>query len=140
MSMQSLLTANMSLAKMQVMQSVNTRTQGQIGVLKAEIQLEGGNEKKEEKVKQLTQKSSDLMGSMMEELKNANAQLASPEEDRPSNTDQVEISHKTENTGKEENEEGEGKIQASSAVSYDAEGKKTEKTETKPGEKMDVKA
>lgn len=72
MSMQSILTANMSLAKMQVMQSVHTKTQGQIGVLKAEIHLEGGNEKKEEKVKQLTQKSSELMGSMMEELKNTN--------------------------------------------------------------------
>ncbi len=140
MSMQSLLTASMSLSKMQVMQSVNTKVQGQISVLKAEIKMDGGNYKKEEKVEQLTQKSSELVGSMMEELKNTNTQLTTPEEEKPSNMDQVDISHKTENTGKEEGEEKDGNIQASSAVSYDAEGKKTEKAEAKPGEKMDVKA
>lgn len=140
MSMQSILTANMSLAKMQVMQSVHTKTQGQIGVLKAEIHLEGGNEKKEEKVKQLTQKSSELMGSMMEELKNTNTQLASPEEEKTTNMDQVDLSHKAEDAGKDSEEEKDGKIQDASPATYDAEGKKTETAEAKPGEKMDIKA
>ncbi|MFQ9989901.1 hypothetical protein [Neglectibacter timonensis] len=78
------------------MQSVRSKTQGQIDVLNAEIKQDGGDSKKEEQVNALEEQSANLTGNLMGELSGVNETLkpekepTKPEEDT-SKGDKVRI-------------------------------------------------
>lgn len=141
MSMQSILSASMTLNRMQTMQSLQTQTQGRINVLHAEIKQDGGHdERKENQISELEERSSNIMDSMMDELKDVNETLKPSEDgktgeaEKKPNTDQVDLSHPTEDT------DGEGRtVRAEAAVSYNAEGK-AEAEASPAGKKVDTKA
>ena len=75
MSMQSILSASASMSRIQKMQSVRSKTQGQIDVLNAEIKQDGGDSKKEEQVNALEEQSANLTGNLMGELSGVNETL-----------------------------------------------------------------
>lgn len=141
MSMQSILSASMSLAQMKAGYSAQTQNQGQMNVLKAEIKQDGGNSQKEEKLKALEEKNTKLTETMSKLQEIQNSTKPSEEEEDTSitdtekqpNTDRVDLS--------KPNEEGDGEKAASvqgKAVHYNAQGK-TEAAASSE-KKMDVKA
>lgn len=105
MSMQSLLAASQSIARMQTMQSVRTQIQGTANVLRTESKLDGGNGKKLAQAEALEGKSNDLMEGLMDEVKDVN-EILKPNEDakteeasgeeatakKPPKTDTLELS------------------------------------------------
>lgn len=131
MSMQSILSANASMDRIQMMQSVRTKTQGQINVLNAEIKTDGGNPRKEEQVHELEERSADLTGKFMGELNDVNETLNPDKEpvkpddettktEKNPNTDKVELSKPSD----ESKENTANKIEVTEEVtSYDLAGK-----------------
>lgn len=141
MSMQSILSASMSLGRIQTMHSVQTQNEGRINVLKAEIKQDGGNENKEEQVKALEEHSSNITGSLMDELNEVNEKLT-PSEDsetgeaaKTPNTDKVDLSHR----GEDAEQDGGKAVRSETPVSYNAEGKVNE-TASPSGKQVDSKA
>lgn len=80
MSMQSILAASQSITRMQTIQSARTQMQGTANVLRVESKQDGGNEKKDAKASELEEKSSTMMGDLMEEVSDINETLK-PDED-----------------------------------------------------------
>lgn len=119
MSMQSIMSASMSLNHIQTMQSVRTKTQGQIGVLNAEIKQDGGDPIKEEKVRELEKSSASLTSNLTGELNDINETLK-PENESPKPedeaTDKVELTKPSEGT--QDNKE----IRSETPALYDAAG------------------
>lgn len=140
MSMQSILSASMSLNRIQTMQSIQSQNQGRVNVLKAEIKQDGGHVAyKEEEIEELNERSSNIMDNMMDELGDVNETLKPSEDDKAGesektpNTDKVDLSKPSDGTDEEKAVRGEA------PVSYDAEGKV--KAEASPaGKKVDAKA
>lgn len=145
MSMQSILSASLSLNRIQVVQAAHTKNEGRINVLQAEIKLDNGNEKKEAEVEQLQEKSASIMDTMMDQVKDAQDALNPSEEgkdesvketNKEPNTDKVDLTHSPEAT---EGTTGEVKAAAipSGDATYTAEGK-TEKP-APSGQKVNTK-
>lgn len=145
MSMQSILSASLSLNRIQVVQAAHTKNEGRINVLQAEIKLDNGNEKKEAEVEQLQEKSASIMDTMMDQVKDAQDALNPSEEgkdesvketNKEPNTDKVDLTHSPETT---EGTTGEVKAAAipSGDATYTAEGK-TEKP-APAGQKVNTK-
>lgn len=103
MSMQSILSASQALMKMQTVQSSNTKTQGEISVLKAEIRKDGDHalESKKEKVEELEENVSKTNEDLMDGLNEINGELKPSEENKTDNTETVE-NQKEPNTDKVE--------------------------------------
>ena len=80
MSMQSIMAASQSMARMQTMQSARTQMQGAANVLRTESKLDGGNKAKDAKADALEQKSSNLMGDLMDEVSDVTKTLKPDEE------------------------------------------------------------
>lgn len=146
MSMQSILSASYSLSRAQTTHAVQTHTQGRIGVLKAEIENDGGDKKKEKQVDMLEQKLSDVAGSMMGELNKINEDLKPSEEGKTEeaakkgegkepNTDKIQWSQRPD--GEQEKLPA---VQNDVPVSYDATGNQTAMDPALPGKVLDATA
>lgn len=146
MSMQSILSASLSLNRIQTVQSIHSQNEGRINVLKAEIKLDNGNEKKEAEVEKLQEKSSLIMDTMMDQVNEAQEALNPSEEEKDAsatetkkepNTDKVELSHSPEAMEGTDGEVKAAAVPSGDAV-YTAEGK-TEKP-VPSGKKVNTKA
>lgn len=142
MSMQSILSASMSVSRMQAVQSAQTKVEGRIGVLKAEIKSDGGNEQKEKKVGELEEQAASLTGSLMGDLQEVNESLK-PDEDnkesegvekKPENMDSVELSKRPDGSTPEK------KAVTGDPVTYSPEGEEVKAEAQKTGKQVDVKA
>ena len=144
MSMQSILSASASMSRIQKMQSVRSKTQGQIDVLNAEIKQDGGDSKKEEQVNALEEQSANLTGNLMGELSGVNETLKTekeptkPEEDtskgdKVPDTDQVELSKPSDATIESK------AIRSNAPAIYDAAGEVKEAV-LSPEKRLDIKA
>ena len=80
MSMQSIMAASQSMARMQTMQSARTQMQGSANILRIESKQDGGNAEKLAKAYDLEKKSSNLMGDLMGEITDVNETLKPDEE------------------------------------------------------------
>lgn len=80
MSMQAIMAANQSMARMQAMQSAQAQMQGSANILRIESKLDGGNAAKDADAATLEQQSGDLMGDLMGQLTDVNKTLK-PEDD-----------------------------------------------------------
>lgn len=146
MSMQSILSASLSLTQIQTVQSANTKVQGRINVLKAEIKQDNGNEKKEEEVKGLEEQSSKLMDDLMGNLEEVNSKLdPSKEEDGEktggssstgSNTDKVDLSHKTDG---EASKDASSPVQNAEPTVYQANGEAAPQERTPSGARVNTR-
>lgn len=94
MSMQSIMSASMSLSKLHTMQSASTRTQGRINVLESELKADGGGEKKKEQISALDEKLVSSMSSLMDEINKTNEDLNVSE---PDDTKKIEKEKEKEN-------------------------------------------
>lgn len=138
MSMQSILSASMSLSRLQTMQSLHTQTQGRINVLNAELKQDGGESVyKKDAIDELEERSSNIMNNMMDELDDVNESMKPSEEEKTEgaaekepDTDKVELSRHP--------EAGEKAASVEEPVSYDAEGKAVKAEPS--GKKVDAKA
>lgn len=140
MSMQSLLAASQSMAKMQAMQSARTQMQSTSNILRIESKQDGGDEKKEAQADALDAQASSAMNSLMTEATNVN-EILKPDEDvkteeaskeeeeakKPPKTDTIELSDSAANYI---DKEIHAKPAVLEAVTYDAGGSKTSSAPT----------
>ena len=150
MSMQALMAASQSMARMQTMQSARTQMQGSANVLRIESKQDGGNQQKLDAADELEKKSSNLMGDLMGEITDVNETLK-PDEDakaeeaakeeealnKPPKTDTIALSDSaTKQLGKDSGV----KPAVLEAVTYDAGGSKTPSAPAKAAPKFEATA
>lgn len=148
MSMQALLAASQSVARMQAMQSAQSQMQSSANILRVESKQDGGSEKKEAKADALDQKANSLMGDLMGQLSDVNKALepdkelkreeTSKESDKNStNTDTVELS---DSAAKYMGEEAHVKPVVLEAVTYNPDGLTTPSSPAKAAPALELNA
>ena len=139
MSMQSLLAASQSIAKMQTMQSAKSQMKSSANVLRIESKQDGGNQKKLANADALDKKSDQLMGNLMGELANVNETTKPNEEIKAENNQEEKILEKDKKADSVTLSNIAAEYRGSSpiinpvmgeAVTYDAGGSKTPSTPT----------
>lgn len=137
MSMQSILSASQSMAKMQTMQSVRTQMQGTANVLRTESTQDGGNEKKLAQADELDKKSNSLMSDIMDEVTDVNETLKPDEEAKTEEKQEEKLAEKEQRTDKVTLSDYAAGYRSASpdiqpvqgeAVTYDASGSKAPST------------